>query len=313
MDSNTIINIGSDGGFADGKKAGGLYRNIIAPLAPYAIRGMAWYQGEWNTGGSGFRDKYQSRMQRLIDGWRADWGQGPLPFEIVQLPNFATNDPWQVIREAQRLTRKNVANTGMAITIDLGGGVPGFPDSTELHPRNKKDVGYRLALLALADTYGHKLVAASGPLFKSMSIRNDSAHLVFDYAGSGLIAKGVGLVGFEIATAIDTNFVAASAHIAGTEVVVHKTGAKVTRVRYAWAANPVASLYNKEGLPASPFQTYTSDVVGLLLGAGRPAQGEVRAAPKNWDARGRRLDPGLSASPEIFQRRYRLPPRQMPE
>jgi sialate O-acetylesterase len=263
IDTSQVFGFCNDGGIPGGNKGAGLYRNVIAPLIPFAIRGTIWYQGEWNTMGNAFTDKYQGRFTELIKGWRKEWGQGDLPFYFVQLPNFKSNDPWFLIREAQRLTQRNSANTGMAVAIDLGGGVPGFPDSTELHPRNKKEVGRRLALLALANTYGRNLAAPSGPLYKGMSVRNDTAHLAFDYIGSGLNAKNGTLGGFEIAAANDNNFVPASAKIAGGEVIAYKPGSKITRVRYAWASNPAASLYNQEGLPASPFQTYLTDPTGI--------------------------------------------------
>jgi sialate O-acetylesterase len=262
LDTSTIMTGGNAGVIPNGLKAGGLYRGAIVPLQPFALRGTIWYQGEWNTGGLGNSDKYQTRFTELINGWRADWGQGEYPFYFVQLPNYKSADAWATIREAQRLTRKNVANTGMAIAIDIGN-VPGFPDSTELHPRNKKDVGYRLALLALVHTYGHNNIVPSGPLFKNLYIRNDTAHLLFDYIGSGLIAKNGVLSGFQIAAANDTNYVAASATIASREVIAYKPGSKVTRVRYAWASNPAATLYNNEGLPASPFQTYITDITAI--------------------------------------------------
>jgi sialate O-acetylesterase len=295
LDTSNVFAIASDGGFAGGQKGGALFREIIAPLIPFAIRGTAWYQGEWNTAGNANPGKYQVRFQNLIKGWRAEWGQGDFPFHFVQLPNFKSPNAWPTIREAQRLAHKNMANTAMAITIDLGGGVPGFPDSTELHPRNKKDVGFRLALLALARTYGHGIPAPSGPLFKGMSVRNDTARLSFDHAGSGLVAKGGSLTGFEIAAANDTNFLPASAWVSANEVTVTKPGSRITRVRYAWASNPIACLYNKEGLPASPFQTYAADVTGLA-GKGNPTARDGRKEPfsgsaRTFDLAGRRLEP----------------------
>lgn len=295
LDTSDVFAGGSDGGFADGKKAGGLYRNVIEPLVPFAIRGMAWYQGEWNTNRGAHPEKYQGRFKELIDGWRTAWGQGSVPFQFVQLPNFKSTDAWPEIREAQRLTRRNVPGTAMAIAIDLGG-VAGFPDSTELHPKNKKDVGYRLALLALADTYKRPIAAPSGPLFKSMSVRNDTARLVFDYAGSGLMAKDGMLKGFEIAASNDTNFTAASYEVAGKDILVYKPGSKIARVRYAWASAPIASLYNKEGLPASPFQTYASDVTGLAFRGKVPM---TKAPAGAFDAAGRKTTPHRTASPRL--------------
>jgi sialate O-acetylesterase len=283
IDTAQVFSGCSDGGFAGGNKGAGLYRNVIAPLIPFALRGTVWYQGEWNTMGNMSPDKYQGRFTELIKGWRKEFGQGDLPFYFVQLPNYNSNDAWYAIREAQRLTGRNTANTGMAIAIDLGGGVPGYPDSTELHPRDKKDVGYRLALISLANAYGRPIAAPSGPLFKSLSVRNDTAHLVFDYVGSGLAIKNGGLAGFEIAAANDENFVPATAAISGNEVLVYKTGSKVTRVRYAWKSNPVATLYNQAGLPAAPFRTYIGDVVGLA-DRGAPPRG-VRATGSNRPSR----------------------------
>jgi len=263
LDTSDLFNYGNDGGIPGGLKGGGLYRGVIAPLIPFAIRGIIWYQGEWNTTGFSHTDKYQIRFEELIKGWRAAWGQGDFPFCFVQLPNFNSPDPWAYVREAQRRTNKDIRNTGMAITIDLGGGVPGYPDSTELHPRDKLDVGYRLALRALDSTYKHANPAASGPLFKSLYLRNDTAHLSFDYTGSGLLAKNGTLQAFQIATATDTNFVNASASISSREVIVYKPGSKIARVRYAYASNPPSTLCNKEGLPASPFLSTASDITGV--------------------------------------------------
>jgi sialate O-acetylesterase len=236
-------------------KAGDLYRGSIAPLIPFAFRGVIWYQGETNAQSPYWPDKYQFRFKELIDGWRNAWGNGDFPFYYVQLPNYEL-DQFLIIREAQRLTLSNVQNTGMAITIDIG-------DSMNLHPTDKADVGYRLALIALDKTYGHSNLVSSGPLFKDLYITGDTAHLSFDYVGLGLVAKGGQLSGFEIAST-DTHFVAATAVIIGNQVLVYKPGSKVINVRYAWAPNPKVTLYNKEGLPASPFKTYSSDFVGIM-------------------------------------------------
>jgi len=236
-------------------KAGDLYRGSIAPLIPFAFRGVIWYQGETNAVSAYWPDKYQARFKELIDGWRKAWGNGDFPFYYVQLPNYKL-DQFLIIREAQRLTLSNVQNTGMAITIDIG-------DSMNLHPTDKADVGHRLALVALDKTYGHSNLVSSGPLFKEVYIKGDTAHLSFDYVGSGLVVKGGQLSGFEIAST-DTHFVAATAVIMNNQVLVFKPGSKVINVRYAWAPNPKATLYNKEGLPASPFRTYSSDFVGIM-------------------------------------------------
>ncbi len=265
LDTSTIMTGGSDGGLTGGLEASGLYRGFIVPIQPFAIRGTIWYQGEWNTNTSiGSPNKYQNRFPELINGWRAAWGQGDFPFLFVQLPNFNSADPWATIREAQRLTNKSVSNTGMAIAIDLGNRVPGYPDSTELHPRDKRDVGYRLALMSLDHVYKHTNPAASGPLFKSLYIRNDTAHVSFDYIGSALIPKNGPLQTFQIASANDTNFVNATAVISSHEVLVYKPGTKIARVRYAYSSDPPSTLYNLEGLPAAPFMSYVSDVTSVI-------------------------------------------------
>jgi sialate O-acetylesterase len=248
LDTSTVI----QGAF----KAADLYKSAILPAIPIAMRGALWYQGEANAAKAFWPNKYQARMGELIKGWRAAWGQGDFPFYYVQLPNYNSGDDWPTIREAQRLTLKDVNNTGMAITIDIG-------DSANIHYRDKADVGYRLSLVALEKTYNHSKIVGSGPLFKSLQIKNDTAHLSFDYAGSGLLAKNGTLQAFQIATATDTNFVNASASISSREVIVYKPGSKIARVRYAYASNPQSTLYNKEGLPASPFLSTASDITGV--------------------------------------------------
>ncbi|MBN2269761.1 MAG: hypothetical protein JXN61_04050, partial [Sedimentisphaerales bacterium] len=181
------------------------------------------------------------------------WGQGDFPFLFVQLANFmeVKNEPtdsgWAELREAQ-LRTLSVLNTGMAVIIDIG-------DAKDIHPKNKQDVGKRLALWALANTYGMKM-EYSGPLYKSMKVEGNKVILGFDHVGGGLVAQGDGpLKGFAIAGE-DEKFVWADAKIEGGSVVVssEQVGAPVA-VRYAWADNPVCNLYNKEGLPASPFRT----------------------------------------------------------
>jgi len=264
LDTSTIMTGGSAGGLTNGLEASGLYRGFIVPIQPFAIRGTIWYQGEWNTNTSiGSPNKYQNRFPELINGWRAAWGQGDFPFLFVQLPNYKSTDPWATIREAQRLTNRSVANTGIAIAIDLGNRVPGYPDSTELHPRDKRDVGYRLALISLDHVYKHTNPAASGPLFKSLYIRNDTAHVSFDYVGSALVPKNGPLQTFQIASANDTNFVNATAVISSHEVLVYKPGSKIARVRYAYSSDPPSTLYNQEGLPAAPFMSYVSDITDV--------------------------------------------------
>ena len=228
----------------------GLYNAMIAPLIPYGIQGAVWYQGEANAGRA---YQYRKLFPAMIKNWRNDWGQGDFPFLFVQLANFMavnlepSESAWAELREAQLMTLA-LPKTGMAVIIDIG-------DANNIHPKNKQDVGKRLALLALARSYGKKLVYC-GPIYKSMRVEGNKIILHFDYVGGGLVAGGgEPLKGFAIAGA-DRKFVWADAKIDGDTVVVSCD--KVTKpvaVRYAWADNPVCNLYNKEGLPASPFRT----------------------------------------------------------
>lgn len=228
----------------------GLFNAMVAPLIPYAIRGVIWYQGESNVGRA---YQYRKLFPALINSWRKAWGQGDFPFLFVQLANYLgrrpepTESAWAELREAQLLTLKTVPKTGMAVAIDIG-------EADDIHPRNKQDVGKRLALAALAIAYGQKIVY-SGPIYRSMKIEGNRIRLFFDHVGSGLIARGERLVGFAIAGK-DRKFVWANAKIEGNTVVVWSEQVpEPVAVRYAWADNPDCNLYNKEGLPASPFRT----------------------------------------------------------
>lgn len=226
------------------------YHAMIRPLAPYGIRGAIWYQGEANRGLPRF---YRQLFPALIQNWRDDWGQGDFPFLYVQLANFRGRDPypsekaiWAEIREVQLQTLA-VPKTGMAVAIDIGEG-------GNIHPRNKQDVGKRLALAAEAIAYG-KNVVYSGPLYESMKLDGAKTRLRFKHVGGGLAAKGDSLKGFAIAGE-DKKFVWAEAKIDGAEVLVWSDQVpKPAHVRYGWADNPDCNLINKEGLPASPFRT----------------------------------------------------------
>ena len=236
----------------------GLYNAMIAPLIPYGVTGAIWYQGESNAGRA---YQYRKLLPAMINNWRRDWGRGDSAFLIVQLANFMATKPepgdseWAELREAQLLTLA-LPNTGLAVIIDIG-------DANDIHPKNKQDVGKRLALWALAKTYGKNLVY-SGPIYKSMKVDGNKVILEFNHIGGGLVAGGglpagpmVGepLKGFAVAGA-DRKFVWADAQIDGSTVVVSSDKvAEPVAVRYAWADNPVCNLYNKEGLPASPFRT----------------------------------------------------------
>jgi len=226
-----------------------LYNGMIAPLVGLAMRGVIWYQGEANAGNPGL---YALQMPLLIRDWRSRWGRD-FPFLFVQLPNFhaATGDPnpregWQFMREAQAQAL-SLPKTGMAVTIDVG-------EAGDIHPKNKQDVGKRLALVALAMVYG-KDVIASGPVYKSMEIEGNKVRLRFDHVDGGLLCKGDKLTGFIIAGE-DGKFEWAEAKIDGDTVLVWSDKvASPTTVRYAWANNPTCSLYNKAHLPAAPFRT----------------------------------------------------------
>lgn len=228
----------------------GLYNAMVAPLIPYGIQGAIWYQGESNADRA---YQYRKLFPAMIKNWRADWGQGDFPFLFVQLANFTAIEPepvdsaWAELREAQLMTLA-LPNTGMAVIIDIG-------EANDIHPKNKQDVGKRLALWALAKTYGKDLVY-SGPIYKSMRIEGDKIVLDFEHIGSGLVAGGgEPLKGFAVAGA-DHKFVWADAKIDGKTVVVSSTEvSEPAAVRYGWANNPICNLYNKEGLPASPFRT----------------------------------------------------------
>ncbi|MDF1559675.1 MAG: sialate O-acetylesterase [Bacteroidales bacterium] len=235
-----------------GYKPAGLYNAMLAPLLNYSIKGILWYQGESNAGRP---DEYRSLLPALIKDWRESFGQGDLPFLLVQLPNFmeAKEDPsesgWAMFREAQTEALKLPA-TGMAVTIDIG-------EWNDIHPLNKKDVGTRLALVAMKVAYGEDDLVSSGPVYKGMTIKRRRIILSFDNTGYGLMVKGDGkLQQFAIAGA-DMDFIWAKAKIRGDKVIVK--GRKIRHpvaVRYAWADNPEgANLFNLEGLPAAPFRT----------------------------------------------------------
>ncbi len=230
---------------------GVLYNGMIAPLTPMAIRGAIWYQGEANAGRIPW--EYHALLTAMIQNWRRAWNQGDFPFLIVQLANFgqASAEPgesgWAGIRDAQLKTAQTMKNTGLAVAIDIG-------DAVNIHPVNKQDVGNRLALWALANVYGRNVVF-SGPIYKSLTMKNGKVQIQFEHTEGGLVAKGgKKLTGFAVAGA-DRKFVWAEAVIDGETVVVWSDKVKKPIVvRYAWADNPVCNLYNQAGLPASPFQ-----------------------------------------------------------
>jgi len=237
----------------DGWIPGGFYNGMIAPLAPFAIQGFIWYQGEANAGRA---FQYRTLFPALIRSWRHTWKEDALPFYFVQLANYQQarkapyECPWAELREAQFMTL-SVSGTGMAVAIDIG-------DANSIHPLNKQDVGLRLALWALADTYGRQ-IECSGPLYQSMRIEANRIRIHFSHVGSGLMLKGGARLKQVAIAGEDRKFVWAEATLEANSVVV--TSPQISSpaaVRYAWADNPEGcNLYNREGLPASPFRTDT--------------------------------------------------------
>jgi sialate O-acetylesterase len=224
---------------------GGLWNGMIAPITPYAIRGVLWYQGESNANP---KHAYQYRylFRSMIEDWRHEWAQGDFPFLFVQLASYQSNGTWPVLRESQT-DALGLTNTGMAVIDDIG-------EPKNIHPLNKQDVGKRLALAAQAIAYGEK-IEYSGPMFRQMTRDAGSLRLYFDHTGTGLQSRGgEKLLGFEIAGA-DGSFVPAEARLDGTTVVVSCDQVKEpAKVRYAWADDPKCTLENREGLQASPFR-----------------------------------------------------------
>lgn len=223
----------------------GLFNAMIAPLTRFPIRGAIWYQGEANAGPER-APLYARLFPAMIQDWRRAWGQGDFPFLFVQIANFETEPDamWPMVRDAQRWTLE-LANTGMAVTIDIG-------ETDNIHPRNKQEVGNRLALAARAISYGEK-IEYSGPLFRQAAQEGGTMRVWFDHTSGGLRSKGERVTGFEVAGQ-DRKFAPAEARIEGTTVVVSTPAVPEPRfVRYAWKDVPDCNLYNGENLPASPF------------------------------------------------------------
>jgi sialate O-acetylesterase len=238
-----------------------LFNGSIAPVIPYAIRGAIWYQGETNGGDDAI--SYLHKMKALVGGWRQLWGEGDFPFYYAQLTNYETAMPgwggWERLRLAQLMSLV-IPNTGMAVIIDIG-------DANNVHPKNKQDVGKRLALWALAKTYG-KNVAFSGPIYKSCAIEGNKVRVSFDHVGSGLmvgVKNGLdpvrevknGKLKWFALLGEDKVWYWGDAVIDGDTVVVTSSDVKVpSAVRYAYVMNPAgANFYTKEGLPDSPFSS----------------------------------------------------------
>jgi sialate O-acetylesterase len=230
-----------------------LFNAMVNPLIPFAMKGVIWYQGESNAGRA---YQYRQAFPLMISDWRKHWKQGDFPFYFVQLASFNANNGdsrkgsgWAELREAQTMTLQ-LPNTGMAVTTDIG-------EPKDIHPRNKQDVGKRLALVALNKTYGRN-IPSSGPIYQSMKVDGNRVVLTFSNVGGGLVAKDKYgyLKGFEIAGS-DQQFQYAKAMIDGDNVIVFQEGiANPLAVRFGWADDASeTNLFNKEGLPAVPFRT----------------------------------------------------------
>lgn len=226
-----------------------LFNGMVNSLIPYGMTGVTWYQGEANVGRA---QQYQKLLPAMIQDWRSRFGVGDFPFLLVQLANFipqgdGSGTSWAALREAQLMTVKQVPNTALIVAMDIG-------DAHDIHPKNKQEVGRRLALAAEALTY--KLpVEYSGPFYHGMQIKGNKIILTFTQVGGGLMIKGDTLQGLTIAGK-DQKFVPALAEIAGNTLVVSSPDiANPVAVRYGWADNIACNLYNKAGLPASPFRT----------------------------------------------------------
>ena len=259
-----------------------LFNGMIAPLIPYAIKGVIWYQGEANASNGA---EYATLFPRMITDWREKWGAGDFPFLFVQLPNWGApqtkpvESGWAPLRDAQFKTLA-LPNTGMAVGIDLG-------DRNSAHPKDKADIARRLLLAAQHVAYGEELVY-SGPTYDSMKVDGDKIRISFKNVGGGLkmgtppwIAGGgtppepTALAGFAI-TGADKKWALAEARIEGEQVVVSSAQVPTpVAVRYGWAGNPPCNLYNKEGLPASPFRT---DEWADATGASPPVPASTGAA-----------------------------------
>lgn len=223
----------------------GLYNGMIAPLTPYAIRGVIWYQGESNAS-ENHAYRYRRLFGTMIEDWRNRWGEGDFPFLFVQLANYKANQWWPVVRESQTETLR-LRNTGMAVIIDVG-------ESKDIHPKNKQAVGNRLALAAMHIAYG-KSLEYSGPMFREAVPEGSAMRVYFTHAEGMQARDGGAVAGFTIAGA-DGKFVPAEAKVEGNTIVVSSAEvAAPTAVRYAWADDPVCNLVNQAGLPASPFRS----------------------------------------------------------
>jgi len=231
-----------------------IYNRMVYPVLPYAIKGVIWYQGESNAPRA---EQYRKLFPAMIRDWRKQWKQGDFPFLFVQLANYGNGKPnptepadsqWAELREAQTLALTAVPNTAMAVIIDIG-------ENKDIHPKNKQDVGKRLALGAQKLAYRKYDIAYSGPIYRDMKVEGNRVRIRFDHANGLKTKDGAAPKGFAVA-GDDKKFVWADAKIDGNDVIVWSDQVKKpVAVRYGWADDPTVSLYNAAGLPASPFRT----------------------------------------------------------
>lgn len=236
----------------DVQNATALYNGMIFPLHPFAIRGAIWYQGEANVGEGML---YTERMKALVGGWRQVWNEGVFPFYFVQIAPFNYGDHPEALPElweAQTAAAKETPNTGMAVINDIG-------NFSDIHPRNKQEVGRRLALLALAETYGQTILTCSGPTFKDLALEGDKLRVHFENTGGGLSSRdGKPLDGFEIIDADGDGFVKAAAEVEGSSVVLSAPGVEhPVAMRFAWNQLAAPNLINAARLPAGAFRAGT--------------------------------------------------------
>ena len=223
------------------QRPSGLYSTMIKPLQPYTIKGCIWYQGEGN---SARHEEFRTLFPAFVEGWRKSWQNPDMPFYFVQLPGY-NNENWPQFRQAQLDCAKKIRNCGMVVSEGCG-------DEKDIHPKIKKPIGDRLAIAAAAEVYGQKHIPY-GPVFKDMKVNSGKAEISFDYCGSGLMLKSDKTDSFEIAGA-DKVFTKADVELKNDKLILWSDKVKEPKyVRYAFCPNPDMVLFNKEGLPASPF------------------------------------------------------------
>ncbi|MGK0200549.1 MAG: sialate O-acetylesterase [Yoonia sp.] len=223
------------------QRPSGLYEGMIKPLQPYSIKGCIWYQGEGN---SARHEEFRTLFPAFVKGWRKTWENPDMPFYFVQLPAYK-DESWPHFRQAQLDCAKSIPHCGMIVSEGCG-------DATDIHPKTKKPIGDRLAIAVSAEVYGQKHLSY-GPVFRSVSFQGNVATVSFDHVGKGLVLKSKVTNAFEISGA-DRIYQVAQYQLAdGRLMLWHDEVAEPKHVRYAYRPNPDMCLFNRSGLPASPF------------------------------------------------------------